>query len=121
MEFGPKGERLLHGIAEGSAFLQSFHELLGRTPTPTADELHGSLQSLTELTSTLESMLDDLMSISDDVRKEALAEFRKREGCATDDGLAPAPAVRVGRNDLCPCGSGKKWKRCCGGAAPAEH
>ena len=24
-----------------------------------------------------------------------------------------AEAVRVGRNDLCPCGSGKKYKRCC--------
>jgi uncharacterized protein len=23
---------------------------------------------------------------------------------------------RVGRNDPCPCGSGKKYKRCCGGA-----
>lgn len=25
-------------------------------------------------------------------------------------------APKVGRNDLCPCGSGKKYKRCCGGA-----
>jgi uncharacterized protein len=24
---------------------------------------------------------------------------------------------KVGRNDLCPCGSGNKYKRCCGGAA----
>lgn len=24
---------------------------------------------------------------------------------------------KVGRNDLCPCGSGKKYKKCCGGAA----
>ena len=24
----------------------------------------------------------------------------------------PAPAPKVGRNDLCPCGSGKKYKRC---------
>ncbi len=23
---------------------------------------------------------------------------------------------KVGRNDLCPCGSGKKYKKCCGGA-----
>ena len=23
-------------------------------------------------------------------------------------------AVKVGRNDPCPCGSGKKYKRCCG-------
>ena len=26
-------------------------------------------------------------------------------------------ATKVGRNDPCPCGSGKKYKRCCGGAA----
>ena len=23
-------------------------------------------------------------------------------------------AARVGRNDPCPCGSGKKYKKCCG-------
>jgi len=26
------------------------------------------------------------------------------------------PASKVGRNDPCPCGSGKKYKKCCGGA-----
>ena len=26
---------------------------------------------------------------------------------------SPAPGARVGRNDACPCGSGKKYKRCC--------
>jgi preprotein translocase subunit SecA len=26
-------------------------------------------------------------------------------------------APKVGRNDLCPCGSGKKYKKCCGAAA----
>jgi uncharacterized protein len=25
-----------------------------------------------------------------------------------------APALRVGRNDPCPCGSGRKYKKCCG-------
>jgi uncharacterized protein len=25
-------------------------------------------------------------------------------------------APKVGRNDPCPCGSGKKYKKCCGGA-----
>ena len=28
--------------------------------------------------------------------------------------LAPATRARVGRNDPCPCGSGKKYKKCCG-------
>jgi preprotein translocase subunit SecA len=25
--------------------------------------------------------------------------------------------LKIGRNDLCPCGSGKKFKKCCGGKA----
>jgi SEC-C motif-containing protein len=29
-------------------------------------------------------------------------------------GAPPAPAPKVGRNDPCPCGSGKKYKKCCG-------
>jgi uncharacterized protein len=28
--------------------------------------------------------------------------------------LPPAKRVKVGRNDPCPCGSGKKFKKCCG-------
>lgn len=27
---------------------------------------------------------------------------------------APITAARIGRNDRCPCGSGRKYKRCCG-------
>ena len=30
---------------------------------------------------------------------------------------APRPmraSIKIGRNELCPCGSGKKYKRCCG-------
>lgn len=31
------------------------------------------------------------------------------------NGPAPAPKkIKVGRNDPCPCGSGKKYKKCCG-------
>ncbi len=32
-----------------------------------------------------------------------------------EDARAPAKAgPRIGRNDPCPCGSGKKYKKCCG-------
>ncbi|MGY8718810.1 MAG: SEC-C metal-binding domain-containing protein [Verrucomicrobiia bacterium] len=31
------------------------------------------------------------------------------------EGPAPAKAApKIGRNDPCPCGSGKKYKKCCG-------
>jgi preprotein translocase subunit SecA len=36
---------------------------------------------------------------------------------ATKTVVAPRNVTKVGRNDLCPCGSGKKYKRCCGGRA----
>ena len=29
----------------------------------------------------------------------------------------PATAEKIGRNDPCPCGSGKKYKKCCGAVA----
>ncbi|MBF0560869.1 MAG: YchJ family protein [Alphaproteobacteria bacterium] len=30
---------------------------------------------------------------------------------------APRQVVKIGRNDPCPCGSGKKYKKCCGTTA----
>jgi SEC-C motif-containing protein len=32
-------------------------------------------------------------------------------------GIRPRRVEKVGRNDPCPCGSGKKYKKCCGAAA----
>ena len=50
-----------------------------------------------------------------------LAEFRKTNGIwYFYDGKMVAPGQfqretpKVGRNDPCPCGSGKKYKKCCG-------
>jgi SEC-C motif-containing protein len=54
------------------------------------------------------------------------AKFRKHDGrwLFVDGEEVKAPTVRrqgpvVGRNDPCPCGSGKKYKKCCGAAARA--
>jgi uncharacterized protein YecA (UPF0149 family) len=70
---------------------------LGATASP--DEL-GSLQETTR-----EKLPELLLHIH-----EALAPVRlelARRG-------TPRPKPRVGRNEPCPCGSGKKYKRCCG-------
>lgn len=45
------------------------------------------------------------------------SRFLKEEGqwfYLDGDILPPVTAARVGRNDPCPCGSGKKFKECCG-------
>ena len=44
--------------------------------------------------------------------REVVALLQMRLG-GKASGSAPGPA-RVGRNDPCPCGSGKKYKKCCG-------
>ncbi len=49
-----------------------------------------------------------------------LAEFGRIDGrwlCTggqTDPKAPPRQVVKVGRNDPCPCGSGRKYKKCCG-------
>jgi SEC-C motif-containing protein len=56
-----------------------------------------------------------------DVHREK-AHFKKEDGqwLYEDGEVAPVTVVRskakVGRNDPCPCGSGKKYKHCCGKA-----
>lgn len=57
---------------------------------------------------------DDLLGAGDDeATDEDLLKW------AAEDSPAERPAVNllrhVGRNDPCPCGSGKKFKKCCGG------
>jgi SEC-C motif-containing protein len=50
-----------------------------------------------------------------------IAEFKREDGrWYFVDGRAPKPVQfirqgpKIGRNDPCPCGSGKKYKKCCG-------
>ncbi|MGN0243061.1 MAG: preprotein translocase subunit SecA [Lachnospiraceae bacterium] len=53
--------------------------------------------------------------IKEEVKREEVA---KVTGTNKDDSVAKGPVVRknekIGRNDPCPCGSGKKYKYCCG-------
>lgn len=54
----------------------------------------------------------------EDSRPRKVPEIRTPEAPPPDPGyVAPEPFVRepkIGRNDPCPCGSGKKYKKCCG-------
>lgn len=53
--------------------------------------------------------------------KNLTSEFNTEESscCSTSSCCAPPETFRhdqpkIGRNDLCPCGNGKKFKKCCG-------
>ena len=72
--------------------------------------------SLAALVAGLEAAWPALRQILADRRRilrrlAAVSTVRPR---ASIEPLLPARSTKVGRNEQCPCGSGKKFKRCCG-------
>ncbi len=59
----------------------------------------------------------------EEVEHHERAEFRREkttwyffDGKAVGDAPLERDGRKVGRNEPCPCGSGKKYKKCCGGS-----
>ena len=52
-------------------------------------------------------MATDKMTLKGAIKSSGGTGFTSKK-VRNDDG------VKVGRNDACPCGSGKKYKKCCG-------
>jgi len=46
--------------------------------------------------------------------KKIYAPFQRAELKSTPHSSTPAKSEKIGRNTPCPCGSGKKYKKCCG-------
>ncbi len=66
---------------------------------------------------------DDDREVLLTVPYDALEDFALPDPAPTLDGLAPAEPFqpRAGRNEPCPCGSGRKYKKCHLAADEAEH
>jgi SEC-C motif-containing protein len=47
-------------------------------------------------------------------RERALFEQEDGEWYFVSGGAIPAVSQKIGRNEPCPCNSGKKYKKCCG-------
>lgn len=55
-----------------------------------------------------------LMNLHDQTRQWVLKGYKPVEFNREVNSQRPIKSVKIGRNDLCPCGSGKKYKKCCG-------
>jgi preprotein translocase subunit SecA len=81
------------------------------------------IRSTSELDEAAESMNEDIAKISDMQYQHAEpgAEVAESVGVRSAEvDIAPAPirsGPKIGRNDPCSCGSGKKYKNCCGALA----
>ena len=81
------------------------------------------IRSASELDQASESMNDDLAKLAD-VQYQHADPDKEVAGSTGDRGASieviPAPmrtGPKIGRNDPCTCGSGKKYKNCCGALA----
>jgi preprotein translocase subunit SecA len=78
------------------------------------------IRSASELDEVSETMNEDLAKLSDVQYQHANIDVQQAGSAVDRDvaiDVAPAPmrsGPKVGRNDPCTCGSGKKYKNCCG-------
>ncbi|NUN92391.1 MAG: preprotein translocase subunit SecA [Verrucomicrobiae bacterium] len=107
-----------------------FEELMGNINLEIASNLFRSATSLEAFERFLASLPQQLIHAEapsgfSEIRQGRPAEARETKGgdggaAAVDEAIqrAAAPvrreAPKVGRNDPCPCGSGRKFKQCCG-------
>lgn len=63
-----------------------------------------------------ENIIRHVVELFKDMNEEELAlQYAQIERKQNDFGKKkPTKVIKVGRNDPCPCGSGKKYKKCCG-------
>lgn len=69
---------------------------------------------------TCKYILKSVVQVEDNIEREKTTEFGEAKHVSAEDGkekVKAQPIVKgeqVGRNDECPCGSGKKYKNCHG-------
>ena len=66
---------------------------------------------------TVKMMFTTVVRRREDVERQAVAKITATSSGGGDDSVKKEPvrkAKKVGPNDPCPCGSGKKYKKCCG-------
>ncbi len=112
--------------AEGAESAEQAPAEEGGEPAPAAEntpaeETAEAAQSVAEPEENAAEQAAPQAEEEDDVQP-ALNLRHKTDPAAMGDGMAPEEpeeshmynGVKVGRNDPCPCGSGKKFKKCCG-------
>jgi len=111
---------------------RAFEEMMGAMRS---DVCSGMFRSSTNL-AVFENMLSTLSNVAKTTGPESTTDggfdqFRGPSGGPPAPEVSEAPEIpqvavpvtreapKVGRNDPCPCGSGKKFKKCCGAASAA--
>jgi len=97
-------EQPYHFLATTQSLLEGLDKQLARWTKADLPTLRATLSTTT---SAIEDAMTEALRIGATLRREQIAELRGQ--------VISKP--KPGRNEPCPCGSGRKWKRCCGAAS----
>ena len=118
------------GVLTDSTIRRRSADVTMRVGTPQLDNTHGQSRSSGMISGSLPLGEDPEAPGTPVTYRERLEVIASLPGMLADlhhhriDALTPREPIRKAatpdRNALCPCGSGRKYKKCCGAAAPTS-
>ena len=105
VEFNEEGTKAKNVTTLRYSLNTGKYELLFKSCTE--EQFKGILKSFKEEEKQIREKLKNRVKAMKEVGEKIIWESRAEKPKDTVE-------VKVGRNDICPCGSGKKYKKCCG-------
>ncbi|MGC8829423.1 MAG: preprotein translocase subunit SecA [Verrucomicrobiia bacterium] len=106
---------ICHNIFRSASSVMAFENFLRSRPKQTLHQEFSAFGGQTASTSSTSSV--KTATVSSDIVSEAaelVSRATQQQQQEEQKGKTVRATLKVGRNDPCPCGSGKKYKHCCG-------
>jgi uncharacterized protein YecA (UPF0149 family) len=107
-EMSPDGQVALMTLEEADVFLKKAHRLLKKKKAKAKD-----IKETTE-------NINNVHRVKNDCMQRIIKGLEESRKLHLESLKIPVRREKIGRNDPCPCGSGKKYKNCCGLKTPTN-
>lgn len=108
-DLSDEGLDALRYLSEADFFLDKYTELTGH------DDVGGdAIEKTFDLIDQMEEIVVECIARITIDLKEAIPGARKDPGIFSDDKTERFRGARIWGHDICPCGSGRKYRKCCG-------
>jgi hypothetical protein len=111
-DFSSDAVDALKSLSEADAFLAKFIESFQKQSSTENEEFKKAKDSIVDLEGVIGVCIARINLGLKDARMRVVKEMQK--AADSQKKAAQAKSTKVQRNELCPCGSGKKYKKCCG-------
>lgn len=111
-DFSDDARDALRSMSEAQAFLRQFSILLQTTKAGEDADFQESCESTRKLEEVVVDCIARINTGLKPARMRTVEEMRQLG--SLESASHQARSVKIGRNQPCPCGSGKKYKHCCG-------